>query len=104
MSTKRYIGAPVSTEEDGVDEAGQTTQPPLIMAPPNLKADPDGEAADTIVDNGIMSSSRTGTGRSRSGASQRAGRANGDSPASGDDATAAVAATASEDTAEAGSG
>lgn len=31
----------MSTEEDGVDEAGQTTQPPLIMAPPSLKADPD---------------------------------------------------------------
>jgi Transmembrane domain of unknown function (DUF3566) len=36
------------TEEDGVDEAGPTTQPPLIMAPPSLKADlDDDEAADS---------------------------------------------------------
>jgi len=44
-----------------VDEAGRTTQPPLIMAPSSLKADPDGEATDTILDNGTMSSSPTGT-------------------------------------------
>jgi Transmembrane domain of unknown function (DUF3566) len=44
-----------------VDEAGRTTQPPLIMAPSSLKADPDGEATDTILDNGTMSSSQTGT-------------------------------------------
>jgi hypothetical protein len=47
----------MSTEEDAVDEAGRTTQPPRIMAPLSLKADPDGEAADVIVDNGITSSS-----------------------------------------------
>jgi Transmembrane domain of unknown function (DUF3566) len=94
-----------STEEDGVDEAGQTTQPPLIMAPLSLNADPVGEATDTIVDNGIMSSSRTRAGKSRSGASRRANAANGDSPASGDTAksedsedtgTPADAATATE--------
>jgi Transmembrane domain of unknown function (DUF3566) len=76
----------VITKEDGVDEAGRTTQPPLIMAPPSLKADPDGEATDTIVDNGIMSSSRKRTGSSRSGASRRSGSANGESSASGDSA------------------
>jgi hypothetical protein len=92
----------VSTEEDGVDEAGPTTQPPLIMAPPSLKADPDGEATDTIVDNGIMSSSRARTGSSRSGASKRVGGTNGESSSSGDAATATPAATADEDTAEAG--
>ena len=70
-----------------MDEAGRMTQPPLIMAPPSLKADPDGEATDTIVDNGIMSSSRTGTGNSRSGASRRSGGANGDSSSAGDTAT-----------------
>jgi hypothetical protein len=70
-----------------VDEAGRTTQPPLIMAPPSLKVDPDGEASDAIVDNGIMSSSRTRTGNSRSGASRRSGGANGDSSATGDTAT-----------------
>ena len=85
-----------------MDEAGRTTQPPLIMAPPSLKADPDGEATDTIVDNGIMSSSRMRTGSSRSGASQRVGGANGES-SSGDAATETSAATAEEDTAEAGS-
>jgi hypothetical protein len=105
-----------------VDEAGRTTQPPLIMAPPGLKVDPDGEAADTIVDNGIMSSSRTRTGSSRSGASRRSGGANGDSSASGKTATSedsvdtatsgdvattsvdsASADTTDEDTTEAGS-
>src|SRR6185437_12793554 len=95
MSTKRYIGAPVSTEEDGVDEAGRTTQSPLIMAPPSLKADPDGEAAGTVVDNGTMAS-RNRTGTSRSGVS------NGDSSASDDAATTEPAASADEDTTEAG--
>ena len=70
-----------------MDEAGRTTQPPLIMAPPSLKVDPDGAASDTIVDNGIMSSSRKRTGSSRSGASRRSDGANGDSSASGDTAT-----------------
>jgi Transmembrane domain of unknown function (DUF3566) len=78
-----------------VDEAGRTTQPPLIMAPPSLKTDPDGEATDTIVDNGIMSSSRTRTGSSRSGASRRSGGANGNSSSAGDTATSVD----SEDTA-----
>ena len=45
-----------------MDEAGRTTQSPLIMAPPGLEADPDGEAADAVVDNGTMSSSRTRSG------------------------------------------
>jgi hypothetical protein len=86
-----------------VDEAGRTTQSPLIMAPPSLKADPDGEAADTIIDNGIMSSSRKRTGSSRSEVPQWAGEADVDSSSSGDAATAAPAAPADEDATEAGS-
>jgi hypothetical protein len=92
----------VSTKEDGVDEAGRTTQPPLIMAPPSPKADPDGEATDTIVDNGIMSSSRSRTGSSRSGASRRSSGANGGSSSAGDTGSAAGDTTPfgdSEDTA-----
>ena len=85
-----------------MDEAGRTTQSPLIMAPPSLNADPDGGAEDTIVDNGIMSPSRKRTGSSRSGAPQRAEDADGDSSSDGA-ATVAPAATADEDTAEAGS-
>jgi hypothetical protein len=49
-----------------VDEAGRTPQPPLVMAPPSLKTDPDGE--DTGVDTSIMS--RKTTEASRSGATQ----------------------------------
>jgi hypothetical protein len=93
----------VPTEEDGVEEAGQTTQSPLIMASPNLTADPDGEAADTIVDSDIMSSSRTEIGRSRSGASKQADGANRDSSISGDTEAATPEATTDEDTKEAGS-
>ncbi len=79
----------MSTEEDGVDEAGRTTQSPLIMAPPSLKADPDGEAAEPTIDNGTMASSRNRIGGSRSGVS------NGDSSASIDeDATEAGLSTA----------
>jgi Transmembrane domain of unknown function (DUF3566) len=78
----------VSTEEDGVDEPTRSTQPSLIMAPPGLEVDPDGEATDVVVDNGSMSSSRTRAGSSRSAAGQRGGGTNGDAPA-GDDATAA---------------
>ena len=87
-----------------MDEAGQTPQSPLIMAPSDLTADPDGKAADAIVDNDIMSSSRTGPGSSRSGASKRADGANGDSSTS-EDTEAAVTpeATTGEDTKEAGS-
>jgi hypothetical protein len=59
-----------------VDEAGLTARTPLIMAPPGLEADPDGEAADPIVDNGSMSSSRSGSGSSRSGIVRRASSGN----------------------------
>ena len=87
-----------------MDEAGQTTQSPLIMAPSNLTADPDGEATDAIVDNDIMSSSRTGTGSSRFGAPKRADGANGDSSTSEDtEAAATPEATTGEDEKEAGS-
>ncbi len=92
----------MSTEEDGVDEAGRTTQSPLIMAPPSLEADPDGEAADTIIDNDSMSSSRKRTESSRSGASQRAGDASGDPFGSDDAATAEPAVPAGEDDTKAG--
>src|SRR5215831_12071434 len=66
------------------------------MAPPGLEADPDGEAQDTVVDNDIMSSSRTRARSSRSASGKRDGAANGDA-AVGD--TAPVA----EDAADAGS-
>jgi len=58
-----------------VDEAGRSTQPPLVMAPPGTKADPDGEAAGTVVDNSLMA--RTRTENSRSAAKERANGSNG---------------------------
>jgi len=81
-----------------VDEAGRATQPPLIMAPPSLKVDPDGEAADAIVDNGIMSAPRAKAAWSRPEASRQAEGANGDSSPAGDTATSED----SEDTATSG--
>jgi Transmembrane domain of unknown function (DUF3566) len=84
-----------------VDEAGPTTQRPLIMAPPSRTADPDGEATDTIADNSTMSSSRTRVGNSRSGAVPRGGGANGRSSSSGDSTSADsvdTATTASTET------
>jgi Transmembrane domain of unknown function (DUF3566) len=78
-----------------VDEAGRTTQPPLIMTPPSLDADPDGEATDAVVDNDFMAPSRTGTGVSLSGVTQRS---NGSSGSSGD--SAAVAGTAAAEATE----
>ena len=86
-----------------MDEAGRTTQSPLIMAPPDLIADPDGDATDAIVDNDIMASSRTGSGSSRSGASKRVGETNGNSSTAGDTEAATPEATTGEDTTEAGS-
>jgi hypothetical protein len=77
----------VSTEEDGVEEPTRSTQPSLIMAPPGLEADPDGEAADAVVNNGIMSPSRMRAGSSRSAAAQRDAVAIEDAPA--DDAAPA---------------
>ena len=74
-----------------MDEPARSTQPSLIMAPPGLKADPDGEADDAVVDNDIMSSSRARAGSSRSAAGERdrdADGPNGNVP-SGDAATAA---------------
>jgi hypothetical protein len=82
----------VSTEEDGVDEPVRSTQPSLIMAPPGLEVDPAGEATDAVVDNDIMSSSRSRAGSSRSAGGKRDGGANGDAP-SVDAATAAKDAT-----------
>ena len=82
----------MKTEEDGVDEAGRTAQPPLIMTPPSLEADPDGEATDAVVDNDFMAPSRTDTGVSLSGATQWSNGSSGDS--------ATVAGTAAAETAD----
>lgn len=73
----------MSTEEDGVAEAGRTTQSPPIMAPPDPKADPDELAENTVADNGIMAPSRARTGNSRSGSVRRASEGDG-STASGE--------------------
>jgi hypothetical protein len=80
----------VSTEEDGVDEPVRSTQPSLIMAPPGLEADPDGEPVDAVVDNEIMSSqTRGGSPRSKAGERDRdADGPDGELP-SGDAVTAA---------------
>ena len=56
-----------------MDDAGRTTQAPLITAPSGPEVDPDEESADAVTDNGTMSSSRASTGSSRSGADDRAG-------------------------------
>jgi Transmembrane domain of unknown function (DUF3566) len=60
-----------------VDEAGRSTPPPLIMTPPGPGADPDGQAADTFVDNGAMASSRTRSESSLSAAVKRVNGTNG---------------------------
>jgi Transmembrane domain of unknown function (DUF3566) len=57
----------VGTEEDGVDEAGSTTQSPFITAPQLRDSDPDAEGDGAVIDNSSMSSSRTRSGSSRSG-------------------------------------
>jgi hypothetical protein len=85
----------VSTEEDGVDEPTRSTQPSLIMAPPGLKVDPDEDAVDAVVNNGIMSPSRMRAESSRSAASQRDAGAIEDAPA---DDTAPAAKEAKETT------
>jgi hypothetical protein len=85
----------MSTEEDGVDEAGPSTQPPLIMAPLVPKADPDELAEDTVVDNGIMAPSRTRTGSSHSGAAQRGNGANGSSGSNGNGSSGSSSNSAS---------
>jgi hypothetical protein len=48
----------VGTEEDGVDEAGRTAEPTVIVAPTGLDIDPEVKAADEVVDNRTMPSSR----------------------------------------------
>ena len=63
----------MGTEEDGVDEAGSKTQSPFIMAPDLRESDPEVDGDGVVVDNGSMSSSRTGSGSSRSQATLRAG-------------------------------
>ena len=71
-----------------MDEPTRSTQPSLIMAPPGLEADPDGEVADAAVNNGTMAPSRMRAGSSRSAASQRDAGAIEDAPA--DDAAPAA--------------
>src|SRR6202035_2497359 len=65
--TRRHKGAPLGTEEDGVDEAGSTTQSPFITTPQLLDSDPDADSDGAVIDNSSMSSSRTRSGSSRSG-------------------------------------
>jgi hypothetical protein len=77
-----------------VDEPTRSTQPSLIMASPGPEADPDGEAADAVVNNGTMSPSRMRAGSSRSAASQRDAGAIEDAPAN----DAAPAAKEASDT------
>ena len=78
-----------------MDEAGRMTQPPHIMAPSGVEADPVVDAAGTIVDNGIMSS-RTRTGSSRSGAARKADGTNGNSSEANGTAASETAETAKE--------
>jgi Transmembrane domain of unknown function (DUF3566) len=97
----------VGTEEDGVDEAGRTTQPPLIMAPPVPKADPDEVAEDAVNNNGIMAPSRTRTESSRSGAAPRSSQAsesNGSKDLNGESPFGASAVTEAIPVAEATAG
>ena len=56
-----------------MDDAGRTTQSPVITAPSGPEVDPDERSADAVTDNGTMSSSRARTGSSRSGADDRPG-------------------------------
>jgi Transmembrane domain of unknown function (DUF3566) len=56
----------LGTEEDGVDEAGSTTQSPFITAPQLRDSDPDADSDGAVIDNSSMSSSRR-SGSSRSG-------------------------------------
>src|SRR5277367_1536902 len=64
---RRHKGAPLGTEEDGVDEARSTTQSPFITTPQLLDSDPDADSDGAVIDNSSMSSSRTRSGGSRSG-------------------------------------
>ena len=57
----------MGTEEDGVDEAGSTTQSPFITASQLRDSDPDVESDGAVIDNSSMSSSRARSGSSRSG-------------------------------------
>src|SRR6516162_4890613 len=72
----------MGTKEDGVDEAGRATEPPLMVAPPGQDADPDGETAEAVVDNSAMSSSRTSSD-SGLGAAGKADNAHADANTSG---------------------
>src|ERR1700734_3881485 len=65
--SRRHKGAPLGTEEDGVDEAGSTTQSPFITTPQLLDSDPDADGDGAVINNSSMSSSRTRSGSSRSG-------------------------------------
>jgi Transmembrane domain of unknown function (DUF3566) len=49
----------LATEEDGVDEAGRATEPPLIVTPPGLEIDPEVKARDAVTENEVMSEDAT---------------------------------------------
>jgi transmembrane protein DUF3566 len=72
----------VGTKEDGVDEAGRSTKPPPTVAPPGRDADPGGETADAVVENGAMSSSRTSSDKGL-GAAGKADNAHADADTNG---------------------
>ena len=65
-----------------MDEAGRRTDPPLMVVPPGRDADPDEETAEAVVDNKVMSSSRTSSD-SGLGAAGKADNAHADAATSG---------------------
>ncbi|HUC21805.1 MAG TPA: DUF3566 domain-containing protein [Streptosporangiaceae bacterium] len=48
----------MGSEEDGVDEAGRSPEPPVIVAPPGLDVDPEVKAPGAVTENGVMASGR----------------------------------------------
>jgi hypothetical protein len=65
-----------------VDEAGRPTEPPLMVVPPGRDVDPDEETTEAVVNNKIMSSSRTSSD-SGLGAAGKADNAHADAETSG---------------------
>jgi hypothetical protein len=57
----------LGTEEDGVDEAGRTTEPSVMVVPSDADVDPDRNTVESILDNGGMSSSPIRSGSSGAG-------------------------------------
>jgi hypothetical protein len=75
----------VGAEEDRVDEAGRDAEPPVIVAPPGLNIDPEVKAADEVVEDGGMSSSRKEDGKAKAKADAAAHDGH-DAPVSREDA------------------